>query len=129
MLKKVGMAMLLVGVLAGAASAGYKNNTQVYVDPVGRVAYGTVGGARNSSDSNQRLGCAIWGSTSTELEAYCYATDQNGVSFSCYGINANVIAAAQHATGDSWISIYGDASGFCTEIDVYNGSQYQPKQP
>jgi hypothetical protein len=129
MFKKLGMAMVLVGSFGGAARAGYRNNQQVIVDTSSRVAYGTMGAARNSSDSNQMLACAIFGSATSSLEAYCFATDQNGASLSCHSLNSNVIAAAQHAGSDSYIYFVADSSGTCTTVDVYNGSEYQPKQP
>jgi hypothetical protein len=129
MFKKLGLAMLLIGSLAGGAYAGYKSSAPVYVDTTARVAWGAMGTARNSSDANQNIGCAIWGGTGTIPEAYCSATDQNGVSLSCYGTNANVIAAAHAVTTDSWIYFNVDGAGNCTTLYVYNYGEYSPKQP
>jgi hypothetical protein len=125
---------LSLALLVGGALAGAKYNNAVYVSQSGRYAYGAMGAARNSSDTNQLISCAIGqiSSTSEVLTGWCAAQDANGTYVVC-GFTNQSVAAFQKVlatqTPDSYYSFGWDANGNCTYLYVSNESNYEPKKP
>ncbi len=113
------------------AWAGQKRRDPVTVLNGGRLAYGSVGTARNSADGNQSIGCTFYVWNGTDSAVQCTATDAAGNSGSCtlYYPSQLWRDAVSTINGDSYIAFYWDASWNCTQIEIRNRSEYEPKQP
>ena len=119
--------ILALGLLlaAGVAQAGYRYNYNVVVSDT--YVSGPIGGARNSADTLQSIGCYSTASA-THRYAVCSAQDATGRGKSCSTFDANLIQVAQSLTSDSVVAFGWDATGTCTYITAMTYSQYQPKQ-
>ena len=120
-------AVCVVGGFSSRASlAGVKSSNGVYFD--GFTAYGSVGSARNSSDSNQRIDCSVgtgWvGGTVSADEASCTAIDSTGASLGCRTTNTEFFDVIRSIGSTSHISFTTDASLHCQDITVTNSSRY-----
>lgn len=111
-----------------AAWAGYKYSTYVSVNTSTREASGPIGFARNSPDTQQWIGCEIFG-TLTGNSVKCSASTTAGVSGSCQTTNQNLLTVALALNGDDFLTFRWDSSGQCTEIRAYKMSYWEPKQP
>jgi len=121
--------VLLVGaslLIVASASAGAKFGTPVYIQP--GEAWGGLGGARNSQDPYQQIGCWVVGMPGF-VSAGCHAVDAAGNALSCFSWDPSFIAAAQSIGGDSWVVFDVDDSGRCTFLQISSFSSYEPKQP
>lgn len=108
--------------------AGCSWSTEVSIVMSERVAMGTMGAVRASSDNVQTIVCALRGfSASTEMT--CYATDSAGVSVRCGTNNPNIIQALSAITTNSHLRFAWDTSGRCTSLYVENYSSNPPVQP
>ena len=110
------------------AHAGFKQ--YVAVDVGTNYAEGSVGYARNSTDTRQSIGCTVYATSGVAtLSAMCSAANAFGARATCTTTEAPLVSAAQSAKGDSYIHFMFDAAKKCTEIWVDNDSSYEPKKP
>ncbi|HEY4104796.1 MAG TPA: hypothetical protein VGM44_12935 [Polyangiaceae bacterium] len=157
---KHNIALILAGIGVGAACmtswrlahAGIKGSYPVIVNTTARHAEGSLGSARNSSDSTQYLYCAIdyslIGGVATLI---CGARDSSGNTVSCTYSTSDLqllatlnppgaatfstfqdnVMLAQMASmsSDSYVSFDASSSGACTHVYIENGSVEVPKAP
>jgi hypothetical protein len=111
------------------ARAGYRYSpSTVGVTP--SAGYGSMGSARNSSDTRQYIGCSVdTYATGTAASVYCSATDASGRTAACASYNPVLVAAANSLSGDSYVAFYFDGSGTCTELYTTTASSFAPKNP
>jgi hypothetical protein len=128
-LKKAIFAVLCIGVLTGTAWAGMKFVQPVTINTTYSYAYGSMGSARASSDSNQQIGCTTYNSGGTNNYGYCSARDASGNYKSCSWSGSQWTSTINAMTSASWIWFYWDASGNCTFITLQNDSSQLPSTP
>jgi hypothetical protein len=117
---------LLVGTLgSNLANAGAKSSAPVTVNP--STASGSLGGARNSANSTEYIGCSTSWSATQGATVTCSGRDAGNESFSCSTDDPGALEAARSINGDSYLHVVWNALGQCTYLAVYNASQYQPK--
>jgi hypothetical protein len=116
----------LVGTVAWA---GHKSPGPVVVTSSG--AHGSLGTARNSTDTIQYIACTINVYSGSSPYVSCFANEAStGYAYvSCYSYDANLVNAARAITGDSYIQFQFNTSGICTSLYVMNGSHMDPKKP
>lgn len=114
--------------LSGLAFAGEKDASSVWVDTSARHANGGLGGARNSADTTQSIGCAVFTWLGSAPLAVCFASDVKLTTGVCTSTDANIRASALAVKGDSWIDFTWDGSGQCTSLEVNNKSSLEPKR-
>ena len=91
----------------------------------GGSAYGSMVGARDSSDTTQQIGCSMYSySSSSTAFAYCDAKDKDNKSLTCYSYNLSMREAVQAITDSSYIYFTADSSAVCTYLSVQNKSYY-----
>jgi hypothetical protein len=124
---------LTMSAFSAPARAGSKSSGQVYINSTSRYAYGSTGGARNSLDANQNIGCTVFGRKNTDgtttLSALCWATNSVGVYRTCSTSDSKLITAASSVGTDSTIQFNWDTSSYCTYIEAHHGSDNPPKAP
>lgn len=116
------------------AHAGATFYWPVEVNTVDRLAYGTMIGARSSSDTIQRIGCAVkYGYPSSsypypgagQLYVSCSAASTTA-SLYCISYDPAIIDIARTITSTSAIGFGSDKNGVCTKIFVDNDSSHTP---
>jgi hypothetical protein len=128
--KKLGLTILAGAMLAAAlfssakVSAGQRGTLPVTVGA--NFFQGSIGSARNSSDSVQFAACSL-GSDSTSWWGWCNVTDASGNSRSCSTSADSMVKAIASMKSDAYISVYFDTAGNCTQIYNYNLSSMPPK--
>jgi hypothetical protein len=125
------LAIGLVAIYASTALAGYKQTQQVYVNQSTRVAYGSVGDARASSDSKQYIDCYVVYNNATPFAA-CEAHNSAGTGGICHFQTSQTITAIQMIATQTTASSYyftWDANGICTYLNIANGSYSTPMVP
>ena len=128
-MKRLAFATVLSMMAVGVAHAGLKQKQVVLVDGANRHAWGSLGSARNSVDSVQFIGCSVYTYADGSETGWCGARDASYGFGSCTTFNPTLINQIRNLKGDSVLNLYWDASYTCTEVDVYNQSYYEPKQP
>jgi hypothetical protein len=127
------LAVAIFGIGAGVAVAGQKYTYPVYVNSSQNYAEGSMGSARNSTDTSQMIGCAAegWTYNGTSYSAvFCNAMDSAGHSASCYtSSNPTLLATVGTITSDSYVYFAWDSTGACTVIEAETWSTFAPKQP
>jgi hypothetical protein len=121
--------LLAAMLVASTAAAGYRWYYPVTIS--GNNVAGSLGSARNSGNSNEYIGCAVYGS-STRAYAICYAQDAAGTTVSCYAdpvLAPSIVTTVGTLNGDGFLSFSWDASGNCTKVNVSSRSYYEPKAP
>lgn len=108
--------------LSSNVFAGAKYTYNVYVGTTS--FYGSLGDARNSTDTYQQIGCY----STTPGSGYCYGRNSTGTSAGCSTSDAAMLHAIQSVKGDSYIRV-NFSSGACTSIFISNFSSFAPKQP
>jgi hypothetical protein len=129
------LALVLVGV-GGAAIAGKKTTNKVVTitDFSGGsfLATGALGTARGTADTTQWIGCRTLAGSGWWM-FYCWAVNSAGTSRHCWNddINAPRLArVAETVNGDSYVEFRADTNGGrCTSVEVWNQSDFAPKQP
>ncbi len=114
-------------ITATAAWAGAKGGPYVNIDLANRRASGSLGGARNSIDAVQFLGCVTTGNTNGAQTATCWAQNAAGTYISCLTTSPVLIDMARSLNGDSVLQFHWDATGQCTYLYIENDSYYAPK--
>jgi hypothetical protein len=128
----------LAAILAASkpADAGLISSFPVTIDMTNRQAMGSLGSARNTTDTVQYIGCfnSISGYNdpgdptdpfNVQTGGGCYALDAASHSVSCSLVPGMVAPMAP----DSLVVFTWDASGNCTGLQVWTFSNTSPKQP
>lgn len=124
--------------MSAPALAGQKLKSDVIVtrDATGGSARGSIGTARNSVDSNQRIGCQIQATSSTPgIIGLCDAASAAGGDLVfCTTTSPQLIEMIKAVGTDSYIAFsFGPPipgqNPVCTSINVYNTSLYEAKKP
>jgi hypothetical protein len=91
---------------------------------------GSLGGARNSSNAKEYIGCKVIADLSG-VQVVCSAQDSTGAQWDCSSKNANFIKVALGISGDSFLTLNRDkvSPSTCTYMAVDNTSDHQPKAP
>jgi hypothetical protein len=114
----------VIGVVA-TSQAGQKLTQTVTVNTTSRFAYGSLGSARASADTNQTIGCSTFHTGAT----ICSARDAAGINGACSTTDPAYRSAANSLNGDSRIYFQWDTAGACTYLQIENYSSWAPKQP
>jgi hypothetical protein len=126
---------LLMGCAVGAlvastaAWAGFKSVTYVNINTTTRVAYGSMGSARGSTDTNQSIGCFVQGFSSGTNSVFCQAYNASNATVYCTSNAPAIVTAATTLSDSSYIYFTWDVNGACTGLTVSNDSSYAPRQP
>ncbi len=120
------LAAATCGTVAFQASAGAKITTTVTVDTANRTFSGSLGSARNSSNSVEYVYCDAFTSVGS-VSATCGARNSAGVSAVCSTNDAALVTAIGTITTDSYVRVSYSATGTCSSIRVVNSSQHAPK--
>jgi hypothetical protein len=115
------IALALVALAAGNATAGQRLVYPVNVNDTSRFANGAVADARGSADAQQSIGCYH-----NQYTASCFATTAAGISRSCSTGNAALIEVARSVGPESYIYFQWNTDGTCNYILVENGSRFKP---
>src|SRR5687767_14956351 len=130
-MKKV-LSTLVVFSVVGAATAawaGAKWDDPVYIDSGMRMAYASLGSARNSGDSNQYLQVINQASSTGTPGVWVMAQDASGNFDYCYTDASNIVDAARGIESDSFVHVYWDEAKRCTYLEVRTASFTAPKNP
>jgi hypothetical protein len=113
------------------AFGGSKYSLPVVVDLATNNAYGAIGSARASSDSNQIIGCETVGLSAgpENTYGYCFAYDANANLGMCNWTGATWATAVASITPMTRLNFSWDSSGNCTQIDIGNWSFFPPPVP
>jgi hypothetical protein len=124
-MRQILFSLALLALAATPALAGYQSNDEVYVDPGGQWAQGSLGAARNSTDSVQYITCDIWAQWGYESVA-CSAVDRTGHFMWCTTSDPAFVRAVQSIDESSFVQFGGPDT--CQWIRVSHGSPYAPKR-
>lgn len=100
-------------------------------------ASGTLGGARNSANTVEKLSCAVVrldsinaaGAPSRSTTVSCLARDAANVSVTCVSTLETHATALDGVSNDSLIEFAYDAAGRCTLVTVYESASLERKKP
>ncbi|HEY5928054.1 MAG TPA: hypothetical protein VIV11_40485 [Kofleriaceae bacterium] len=121
------LALTLLLSAAGLGVAGSKTNRTVYIS--GNWVSGSLGGARNSGDTTQYIGCYVYGNEASNFKSmYCSARDVSGTHLNCYSDAPAVVDIAGRLNSDSFLQFTVNTAGDCMSIRVDNYSYDVPKQ-
>ena len=124
-----GVVVAVVG-LTQTVSAGRKDRWPVVVDNANKVAYGSLGDARNSADTVQSIGCSVFYDTANQRnQVSCSATDAAGVSAQCASQDPNLVQIGAAISSNSFVQFRWDATGACTTVFVMKSSSLTPPKP
>lgn len=123
------LGVLSVLVASAVASAGQKWDDPVYINPDWRMAYGSLGSARNSSDYNQYIQIINEGGDSGSSGVWFMAQDADGNFAYCYTDASAIVNVANGADSDSFVRVSWDESNRCTYMEVRTASPTAPKNP
>jgi hypothetical protein len=124
----MGIALGMVTQLATQdADAGMKYTSPVDVTPASRYASGGIGYARNTSTTNDYIGCNVLQSGTGAPSMYCSARDTGNEATSCTSTDIKYVEMVRSMGMDSHISFYSDTTGKCTYLRVEYYSWNQPK--
>jgi hypothetical protein len=126
------LAGLFVCAFAVSAYAGYRDTQQedeVLVNHTTNTAWGSMGAARNSADSNQYIGVDNWWvKGASSFEGRVYIRDASGAYAGCWTEDPNMITVIRSAPSDGKLTVQWNAStGECTYVQVFNVSYNAPK--
>jgi hypothetical protein len=120
--------------LATTAIAGRVNPVTVTIndtwDPVnsfGRTATGTLGGAYNSANIVEFIGCFIHAGAHG-IYAMCQARDKAAVYRSCFTWNPQQIAILRELRSDSQVLFQWNEDGTCRNVWVAQRAENPPKR-
>ena len=126
-MKKFTVAVSLAAGLLLQSTVTYSGTR--FSDPIvvsTNVAYGGLRAARQSSNTNEYIGCAVYGTTQSSYTTYvaCSARNAAGKTFACskYSPSYVLVQAALAVSGSSSVIINSDSAGNCTYIYGNNSS-------
>jgi hypothetical protein len=110
-----------------AARAGQKSEATVNVG--GFAASGAQGSARNTTDTQQYIGCTLSAWNSSAPEGTCYAQNSAGTGLHCYTVKESHLKLIAAMGPDSLINFSADINGYCSNLEIKTSSIYPPKKP
>jgi hypothetical protein len=110
------------------AHAGTKSSSPVHLDLNYRTAWGSLGDARNSNDTNSYIDCATWASP-TAQGVSCEVRDAAGRSIYAWTNDPKILQIAGNLVSDSYINVTWNSSNQITYLYVTTGSMFAPKLP
>ena len=113
--------MTSVMLVGGLSYAGYSDHSDVSLTAT--TMAGTFYGARHSSHSTNYIRCYVAGQGGTGVQMGCGAV-ANGVGKFCTSYDKSLVQAATALTAYSDVYVEFNASGECTQLDVYDGSMF-----
>jgi hypothetical protein len=124
-------ALALIGLAASSAFAGYTEPDDVVVVVNGTFSSfsGSFGDSRNSSDSNQYIGCHFFAGSGTNVGygAWCMARDKDNNYATCEASNEYQLEVFKRAQFGAYIEIEYDATnGSCTDVHIRPASYVRP---
>lgn len=124
--------LMTATLMAGLAYAGARwddgGAPSVFVDPVGRSASGSLGAARNSSNSVEYARCSAVTFADGWAVASCEFVTSNNTYGSCYSTDPEVMQMVAGMASDSRVSVTWSAStGECVYIQFEKASHLAPK--
>jgi hypothetical protein len=128
-IEKLSFIASLIALSSSAALAGAKYTIPVHVDTTNRVAFGSLGSARSSTDENQQLGCytLAFPGTAGAGVGVCFAQNAVGVWGSCVIGDHGMLDTARSIASDAYVYFAWDATGACTLLEVETWSAIEPK--
>ena len=122
--KLIGTAVLGLAVVAQSLPAWAGAVAQSEVTITTSTAYGSMAGARYSTDSQQYIGCTLQNSGGGFVR--CTARDKAGKYFTCGSTDVRLTSAAKALTDFSYLAFsITPGSSSCSDLQVYNSSFYQ----
>ncbi|MCO7225003.1 hypothetical protein [Pleionea sp. CnH1-48] len=112
---------LIATLISSSVFAGFTNHYQINVSST--TAYGSMIGARNSSDSTQYIVCSYVGFSSNPY-GICSARNSAGTSKSCTTTQAHHVEQIRGLSNESYLYFQWDSNGKCTYIYSSTGSMY-----
>ena len=130
-MKQIGIALLVVGGLAGLGHAGLKGTYPVSINTSLRLTTGGLASARSSAYGNMHIGCyvSVSANPTTSYYGYCQANNGQGTSSICTTHNPDLVMQMRSLQGDSRLTFEWDTSGNCIGITVQSSSTAAPKEP
>jgi hypothetical protein len=130
----LGLAATAVSLFAVRADAGAKYTYEVSVGVADRYAFGSMGDARNSTDSDQYIGCLLYqtGASSENIAGYCRAYSSGGSYGYCYLPSSAIqgyLKLLATAGSNPYLYFTWDANATCTYLEVQNYSYFRPVTP
>lgn len=122
---KIAIKIAAVAALVACAAqvyAGYRVVVQAAVNPSMASAFGTMSGARGSSDARQEVMCF----SNNSRYAACTITDADGNSGSCTTSDPANVDLIRSIGPESFIILYWRYDGTCRDFYVQNSSAYKP---
>jgi hypothetical protein len=107
------------------ATAGLKGSFPVHAGPT--ECSGSMGSARNSSNSVEYIECDIQNYPSNGGLAVCTARNAAGATYYCVATDDSLVAAVRGLTSDAWLLFQMNSSGDCTLLEVDVSSDNAPK--
>src|SRR5262245_60566619 len=126
--KMLALSVLALAALDGAAHAGQKITAPVSINDSAGLATGSLGSARNSADTVQRIACNTTAIAGKSF-GLCTATNSLGKSHQCYSEDPHLVAAMRSIHAGSFVAFYWDKADNCTQIVVESGSELEPPLP
>jgi hypothetical protein len=130
------LAAILVAATSSVAIAGWRSVAPVSIDQAARRASGSLGSARNGADATSDIYCYVdlkisgGGSSPTagspSIWGVCVANDAAGRYMACSTQRADLIASMRAINGSSLVTFVANESGYCTQVFVSTGSDYEP---
>jgi hypothetical protein len=116
------------------ASAGTRDTTDWLVNVTVSTgspgnAAGAMGSVRNSSDSEQYIGCTVYAYPGGPATVNCFARSRDPNYGFCTSTDVALVQTAASITSDSVIHFGWDAQGKCSVLEIDTGSLYAPKLP
>ncbi|CAM4072335.1 hypothetical protein [Corallococcus exiguus] len=121
----LGLALLTGSTAAWAGGKGY---SPVYISVLSRYATGSMGDARNSTDTLQGISITFDASSNSEF-AYVNISDSTGLWAFCSTSSSTMISAMKAVNSDARVTVSWDQNGVCTSFTVDNSSWSSPKLP
>ena len=121
-IRKMALAMVVVAGMgfaaADRASAGTLVGGQVFIDALNHAFSGALG----SADATQFIGCSTTGTS-----VFCQARNSAGTRVSCSSSDPAHLEALKAMGDDSRLYVRYDASGACTQVNVYSYSYWESR--
>ena len=121
-LRRILLTILAAAAFSASAFAGFRTAQQVVIYDARSFANGDLGYVHSRPDDVQYIGCLVAGDA-----GYCFARNLAGVERTCWSDDARWVSAMAAVNGSSHVHFYWDAAGYCTYVNVRNGSVAEPK--
>ena len=130
-MKKSGAVFIALSTMAigSVAFAGNKGTYPVTIDNAHLTASGSLGSARNSSDSIQYIEIVNNVDSAGNPGVQFFFRDAASNSAYCFSSAAGILAVAHSAPSDAIVTIHWDTNHNCTYVESRTDSLAPPKNP